>query len=109
MAGMFESVFKARWGKDDQKMQSIREAFPDVNEEAICRALLNYQGNFPPYPKDIETMVYQYDIEGMFQKGIRRLNGITKEEQLAKIRRGIMEDMENERIRTRRTGSHIRS
>ena len=40
-------------------------------------------------------MVYQYDIDGMFQRGIRNLNGITKEEQLEKIRRGIMEDIRN--------------
>ena len=88
-----ENILQMRWG-DTSRAQMIREAF-DVNEEAICRALLNYKGNFPPYPKDIETMVYQYDIDGMFQRGIRKLNGITKEEQLEKIRRGIMEDIRN--------------
>ena len=88
-----ENILQMRWG-DTSRAQMIREAF-DVNEEAICRALLNYQGNFPPYPKDIEIMVYFYDIDGMFQKGIRKLNGITKEEQLGKIRRGIMEDIRN--------------
>ena len=88
-----ENILQMRWG-DASRAQMIREAF-DVNEEAICRALLNYQGNFPPYPKDIEKNVYLYDIDGMFQKGIRKLNGITKEEQLEKIRRGIMEDIRN--------------
>lgn len=89
-----ELVFMKRWGSLD-RLQLIQEAFPDVNTEAVCRALLNYKGNFPPYPKDIEVMVYQYDIDGMFQRGIRKLNGITKEEQLEKIRRGIMEDIRN--------------
>lgn len=89
---MFELIFTKRWGSLD-RLQLIREAFPDVNEEAIARALLNYKGNFPPYPKDIEVMVYQYDIDGMFQRGIRKLNGITKEEQLVRIRNGIMEDI----------------
>ena len=91
---MVELLFMKRWGSLD-RLQLIREAFSDVNEEAIARALLNYKGNFPPYPKDIEVMVYQYDIDGMFQRGIRKLNGITKEEQLEKIRRGIMEDIRN--------------
>ena len=85
-----------RWGETGaERDKAIEEAFPDVNSEAVARALLNYQGNFPPYPKDIEVMVYQYDIDGMFQRGIRKLNGITKEEQLEKIRRGIMEDIRN--------------
>ena len=87
-----ETIFEKRWG-DTSRAQMIREAFTDVNEEAICRALLNYQGNFPPYPKDIEVMVYQYDIDGMFQKGIRRLNNISKEDQLKLIRKGIMEEI----------------
>ena len=85
-------ILKKRWGSDE-RAQLIRESFPDVNEEAICRALLNYQGNFPPYPKDIEVMVYQYDIDGMFQRGIRNLNGITKEDQLNWIRKKIMEEI----------------
>ena len=89
---MFELIFTKRWGSLE-RLQLIREAFPDVNEEAIARALLDYKGNFPPYPKDIEVMVYQYDIDGMFQRGIRNLNGITKEEQLSRIRKGIMEDI----------------
>ena len=87
-----ELIFMKRWGSLE-RIQLIQEAFHDVNEEAVCRALLNYKGNFPPYPKDIETMVYQYDIEGMFQKGIRKLNNITKEEQLERIRNGIMKDI----------------
>ena len=87
-----ELVFMKRWGSLD-RLQLIQEAFPDVNTEAVCRALLNYKGNFPPYPKDIEVMVYQYDIDGMFQRGIRNINGITKEEQLVRIRKGIMEDI----------------
>ena len=87
-----ELIFMKRWGSLE-RIQLIQEAFHDVNEEAICRALLNYQGNFPPYPKDIEVMVYQYDIDGMFQKGIRRLNNISKEDQLKLIRKGIMEEI----------------
>lgn len=87
-----ELIFMKRWGSLE-RIQLIQEAFHDVNEEAVCRALLNYQGNFPPYPKDIEVMVYQYDIEGMFQKGIRKLNNITKEEQLARIRDAIMKEI----------------
>ena len=88
-----ENILQMRWG-DASRAQMIREAF-NVNEEAICRALLNYKGNFPPYPKDIEVMVYQYDIDGVFQRAIRMINGKTKEEQLEKIRRGIMEDIRN--------------
>lgn len=89
---MFELIFTKRWGSLE-RLQLIREAFPDVNEEAIARALLDYKGNFPPYPKDIEVMVYQYDIDGMFQRGIRNINGIAKDEQLVRIRKGIMEDI----------------
>ena len=92
MDRLIQAALIKRWGSDERQ-QSIEEAFPDVNPEAIARALLNYQGNFPPYPKDIEVMVYQYDIEGMFQKGIRRLNNITKEEQLARIREAIMKEI----------------
>ena len=87
-----ELIFMKRWGSLD-RLQLIQESFPDVNTEAVCRALLNYKGNFPPYPKDIEVMVYQYDIDGMFQRGIRNLNGITKEEQLNRIRKKIMEEI----------------
>lgn len=89
-----ELIFMKRWGSLE-RIQLIQEAFHDVNEEAVCRALLNYKGNFPPYPKDIEVMVYQYDIDGVFQRAIRMINGKTKEEQLEKIRRGIMEDIRN--------------
>ena len=92
MVRLIEGVLLKKYGTDE-RAKLMRESFPDVNEEAIARALLNYKGNFPPYPKDIEVMVYQYDIEGMFQKGIRNLNGITKEEQLNRIRKGIMEDI----------------
>lgn len=94
MDRLIMAVLSKRWGEIGvERGNTIEEAFPDVNSEAVARALLNYQGNFPPYPKDIETMVYQYDIEGMFQKGIRRLNNITKEEQLERIRNGIMRDI----------------
>lgn len=94
MDRLIMAVLSKRWGEIGvERGNTIEEAFPDVNSEAVARALLNYQGNFPPYPKDIETMVYQYDIEGMFQKGIRRLNNITKEEQLERIRNGIMKDI----------------
>lgn len=95
MDRLIMAVLSKRWGEIGvERGNTIEEAFPDVNSEAVARALLNYQGNFPPYPKDIETMVYQYDIEGMFQKGIRKLNNITKEEQLARIRDAIMKEIE---------------
>ncbi len=94
MDRLIKLVLSRRWGEIGvERGNTIEEAFPDVNSEAVARALLNYQGNFPPYPKDIETMVYQYDIEGMFQKGIRRLNNITKEEQLSRIREAIMKEI----------------
>lgn len=94
MDRLIKLVLSRRWGEIGvERGKAIEEAFPDVNSEAVARALLNYQGNFPPYPKDIETMVYQYDIEGMFQKGIRKLNNLTKEEQLERIRNGIMKDI----------------
>ena len=92
MDRLIQAALIKRWGSDERQ-QAIEEAFPDVNPEAIARALLNYQGNFPPYPKDIEVMVYQYDIDGMFQRGIRNLNGITKEDQLNWIRKKIMEEI----------------
>ena len=96
MDRLIKLVLSRRWGEIGvERGNTIEEAFSDVNSEAVARALLNYQGNFPPYPKDIEKNVYLYDIDGMFQKGIRKLNGITKEEQLEKIRRGIMEDIRN--------------
>lgn len=90
--GLIEMCLDKRYGAAD-RAEIIEAAFPDVNPEAISRAILNHRGNFPPYPKDIEVMVYQYDIDGMFQRGIRNLNGITKEEQLSRIRKGIMEDI----------------
>lgn len=92
MDRLIQAALIKRWGSDERQ-QIIEEAFPDVNPEAIARALLNYQGNFPPYPKDIEVMVYQYDIDGMFQKGIRNINGITKEDQLNWIRKKIREEI----------------
>ena len=96
MDRLIKLVLSRRWGEIGvERGNTIEEAFSDVNSEAVARALLNYQGNIPPYPKDIEKNVYLYDIDGMFQKGIRKLNGITKEEQLEKIRRGIMEDIRN--------------
>lgn len=94
MDRLIMAALAKRWGETGvERGKAIEEAFPDVNSEAVARALLNYQGNFPPYPKDIEKNVYLYDIDGMFQKGIRKLNGITKEEQLAKIRDAIMKEI----------------
>ena len=96
MDRLIKLVLSRRWGEIGvERGKTIEESFPDVNSEAVARALLNYQGNYPPYPKDIEKNVYLYDIDGMFQRGIRKLNGISKDEQLEKIRRGIMEDIRN--------------
>ena len=89
---MFERILKTRWGSDE-RAQLIRESFPDVNEEAICRALLRYKGNFPPYPKDIETDVYTFDIDGVFMTGIRKINGLDREEHLKRIRKYLMEEI----------------
>lgn len=89
---MFEVILGKRWGKTGlEREQAIREAFQNLNEEAVCLALIRYKGNFPPYPKDLEDKAYELDIDGVFLKGIRNVNGITKEEQLDIQRQFIME------------------
>ena len=92
---MFEAILAKRWGKAGlEREQMIREASQDVNEEAICLALIRYKGSFPPYPRDLEDKVYDYDIEGVFMEGIRRVNEISKEEQLDGMREKIMEALQ---------------
>lgn len=91
---MFEAILGKRWGKAGlEREQMIREAFQDVNEEAICLALIRYKGNFPPYPKDLEDKVYDYDIDGVFMTGIRNVNEITKEDQLDGMRELILKEL----------------
>lgn len=85
---MINAVLTKRF-QDDSRADVIREAFPDVNVEAICMAIIKYRGNFMPYPKDIETDVYTFDIDGVFMKGIRELNGIGTDVQLRKQREMI--------------------
>ena len=41
---MFEAILAKRWGKAGlEREQMIREAFQDVNEEAVCLALIRYK------------------------------------------------------------------
>lgn len=92
MVDMINAVLMKRY-RSDERADIIREAFPDVNVEAICRAILGYRGNFPPYPKDIEVKVYQLDIDGVFMSAIRNMNNISKEEHLSKVRQYLREDL----------------
>ena len=71
MVRLIEGVLLKRYGTDE-RAKLMRESFPDVNEEAIARAILSYSGNFQPYPRDIEVKVYQLDIDGIFMKAVRR-------------------------------------
>lgn len=90
---MIEPVLRKRWGDvGAERAKLIEESFPDVNDEAICRAILSYKGNFPPYPQDIEVKVYQLDIDGIFMRGVRE-GKITREEHLARIRKRLLEDL----------------
>ena len=76
-----------------ERAEIICQAFPDVNPEAIARAILSYSGNYPPYPQDIEVKVYQLDIDGVWMKAIRRSANRTKEEQLKRIRERLKEEL----------------
>ncbi len=91
MVGLIEGALIKRYGSDD-RAKALREAFPDVNEEAIARAILSYKGNFPPYPQDIEVKVYQLDIDGVFMKAVRR-DKMTRDEHLNKIRERLRREL----------------
>lgn len=91
---MIKAILHKRWGEEgERRAQTITEAFGDVNAEAVCRALLSYKGNYPPYPKDIEHKVYQLDIDGAFMKAVRRSGNMTREEQLSKIRERLRREL----------------
>ena len=93
MDRLVNAALLKRWGEAGaERGKLIEESFPDVNPEAIARALLSYKGNFPPYPKDIEVKVYQLDIDGIFMKAVRA-GKLTREEHLARIRKRLMEDL----------------
>ena len=92
MVGLIEGALIKRYGSDD-RAKALREAFPDVNEEAIARAILSYKGNFPPYPRDIEVKVYQLDIDGIWMKAICRSAHRTREEQLKRFRERLKEEL----------------
>ena len=90
---MIEPVLRKRWGDAGaERAKLIEESFPNVNDEAICRAILPYKGNFPPYPQDIEVKAYQLDIDGVFMKAVRE-GKLTREEHLARIRKRLLEDL----------------
>lgn len=91
MVRLIEGVLLKKYGTDE-RAKLMRESFPDVNEEAIARAILSYKGNYQPYPKDIEVKVYQLDIDGVFMKAVRR-DKMTREEHLARIRKRLLEDL----------------
>jgi hypothetical protein len=76
----------------DERAKLMRESFPDVNEEAIARAILSYKGNYQPYPKDIEVKVYQLDIDGVFMKAVRR-DKMTRDEHLKRIRERLIGEL----------------
>ena len=92
MVGMIEGALLKRWGTDE-RAKLMRESFPDVNEEAIARSILSYKGNFQPYPRDIETKVYQLDIDGIWMKAIQKSGKMTRDEHLKKIRQRLREDL----------------
>ena len=91
---MIERALRKRWGEEGaERAKLITESFPDVNPEAVARAILSYKGNFPPYPKDIDVKVHQLDIDGVWMKAIQRSGGWTREEHLKKIRQRLKEDL----------------
>ena len=90
---LIEAILRKRWGDvGTERAKLIEESFPDVNEEAVCRALLSYKGNYPPYPQDIEVKAYQLDIDGIFMKAVRA-GKLTREEHLARIRKRLLEEL----------------
>ena len=91
---MVERTLRKRWGETGaERAKLIEESFPDVNVEAICRALLVYKGNYPPYPRDIEVKVYQLDIDGIWMKAIQKSGHMTREEHLDRIRKRLREEL----------------
>lgn len=93
MDRLITAALSKRWGEvGAERAKLIEESFPDVNPEAIARAILSYKGNYPPYPKDIDVKVYQLDIDGIFMKAVRE-GKLTREEQLSRIRKRLMEDI----------------
>lgn len=92
MVGLVEGALIKKYGSAD-RAKILREAFPDVNEEAIARAILSYSGNYPPYPQDIEVKVYQLDINGVWMSALRKVKSWTKEEQLKRIRERLKEEL----------------
>lgn len=92
MVGMIEGALLKKYGTDE-RAKLMRESFPDVNEEAVARAILSYNGNYQPYPKDIDVKVYQLDIDGVWMKAIQRAGGWTREQHLKLIRERLREDL----------------
>ena len=88
------TALKKRYGTDE-RADMIAEAFKDVNPEAIAWAILEYRGNFPPYPKDIADKVGEMDIDGVFMQGIRNICELNREDQLKGIRKALREALEN--------------
>jgi hypothetical protein len=91
MVRLIEGVLLKKYGTDE-RAKLMRESFPDVNEEAIARAILSYKGNYQPYPKDIEVKVYQLDIDGVFMKAVRR-DKMTRDEHLKRIRERLIGEL----------------
>ena len=91
MVRLIEGVLLKKYGTDE-RAKLMRESFPDVNEEAIARAILSYKGNYQPYPKDIEVKVYQLDIDRVFMKAVRR-DKMTRDEHLKRIRERLIGEL----------------
>lgn len=91
MVRLIEGVLLKKYGTDE-RAKLMRESFPDVNEEAIARAILSYKGNYQPYPKDIEVKVYQLDIDGVFMRAVRR-DKMTRDEHLKRIRERLIGEL----------------
>jgi hypothetical protein len=91
MVRLIEGLLLKKYGTDE-RAKLMRESFPDVNEEAIARAILSYKGNYQPYPKDIEVKVYQLDIDGVFMKAVRR-DKMTRDEHLKRIRERLIGEL----------------
>ena len=91
---IIEKALAKRWGDAGvERATMIREAFPNDNEEAIAIAILEYKGNYPPYPRDIDEAVGRYSIDDIFMTAIRKVNSLTRDHQLESQRRKIRREL----------------
>ncbi len=83
-----EMIMRIRWGsRGEERAEAIMEAFQDVEECAVCNALIDYRGNFPPYPKDIERTVGMYNPDELFSRAVAK----SREGQIASQKERVKE------------------